>query len=83
MNSNARPAPRFDDLDREEFQKMFESAAFKRFEGRVNDMLRRTQEDAERLDSELDVRRAQGGAKALRAVLNMPAIMLDEMQRRK
>jgi hypothetical protein len=71
---------RLDAFDLEAFEAMLESKPFHLYRERVSAELARVQSDCESLLAETELRRAQGAARALRAVLNMPETILKSIR---
>lgn len=78
MSSNA---PRLDHMDAEDMTRMLESRCFRAIWVRIEADLRRRVETCTSSDNELEIRRAQGAAAALRMVLDVPGQLLDEIKR--
>jgi len=77
------PAPitnRLDALDVEAFEKMLDSKPFHVYRERISAELARAQSDCESLLEERQLRQAQGAARALRAVLGMPDMILKSIR---
>lgn len=74
---------RTEGIGSEEFKRMAESEPFALFMTRVSQELMRAREACAIADSELDLRRAQGAYKALRAVGDLPARILAEIENRR
>lgn len=74
---------RLDALDAEAFERMIDSEPFGLLKERITTELARAQADCESLAEERDLRRAQGAARALRAVLGLPDVILNSMKKRK
>lgn len=73
---------RHDSLDTERFEAMLASPPFALYQARISAELERARTDCE-TQCELVLARAQGQAKAFRTALELPAMMLAEMRRKK
>lgn len=73
---------RLDALDVEAFEKMLASDSFLILKMRIAGEVVRAQNDCESLVDERELRRAQGAVRALRAVLALPAMILQNMNKR-
>lgn len=80
MDTTLTRVHRLDALDAEAFGDMLASASFHLFLDRVRQQLARELAVTERSAEALAIRRAQGGAAALRTVLALPEQILAEMQ---
>ena len=80
MKTTLNPNPRTDQIDREQFLKMVDSAPFRLLTARVVGELERARSACERAADPTELHRAQGAAMALRAVLNVPSMILQEMK---
>jgi hypothetical protein len=81
VETKVTPSTRLDGIDAQRFQAMIESPSFAILRLRIETELERASGNCERSDSELGMRRAQGAAYALRAVLGLPAMILAEMKK--
>lgn len=71
-----------DAIDAERFGEMIRSPLFALFRARLEAELERTRGQCEHADDELELRRAQGGVKALRAALALPEAIRTEMAKK-
>lgn len=83
MDTQITDDHRTDALDYEAFEEMLHSAAFARLYQRIQLALNTTQNQCEREDDVVRLRRAQGCAAGLRMVLSLPQQILAEMRPRK
>ena len=81
MEAKLTPVNRLDGFDRESFRQMMESLAFQRVQERIAAELDRAEHTCLRADSDIELRRAQGAASALRTALTLPSKIYEEMKR--
>jgi hypothetical protein len=79
MQPATKPSARLDQIDREHFEEMLASASFDLLRSRISVELVRALADCESQADPMAVHRAQGAAKALRVVLELPGMLLKEM----
>jgi hypothetical protein len=80
MQAKLTPTTRLDDLDARRFKEMIDSAPFQLLWDRVAIERVRAGITCERGEGLVELRRAQGAAKALRTVLGLPEVLLSEMK---
>lgn len=83
MPLTIKTSKRFDALETERFREMLASEPFQKYTARLNEMLTTAARECENEDDDRRLRRAQGRALALRAVLGVPDRILAEMRARK
>lgn len=80
MKTNVTTSPRLDMIDRDRFQKMFASKEFMIYEARIRGELARASLACQRVGNPMpEVRAAQGAAMALRAVLELKQMIVNEI----
>ncbi len=80
MDTKAVQNKRTDGIDLQRFQAMIQSESWTRFRKRVEMELSRAVQACLGADSDLDVKRAQGEVRALKAVLGIPAQIENELK---
>lgn len=83
MDTKTLTDARLDGLDAERFRDMLASSSFGLLRSRIAAELERARETCMTATKRTDIHRAQGSAAAYRAVLAMPAAILNEMQPKK
>lgn len=83
MESKAIVTDRLDHLDAERFRDMIASPPFAILRNRIEQELARRIETCTTADVTKELRKAQGGAAALRTVLALPAQILKEIESQK
>lgn len=73
---------RLDDLDAQQFAAMLASKSWRIYHDRLQSMLARIAQACVTGKDLVELRRAQGGAEALRSVLAVPQTLLEEMKKR-
>ena len=81
MQPKTVPDERLDAIDAERFRDMMASPSFALVRSRIDAELGRAREACTQATKRIQIHRAQGSAAALRAVLGMPAQILDEMEK--
>jgi hypothetical protein len=79
MQPATKPSARLDQIDREQFEAMLASDSFELLRSRISAELIRALTDCESQADPMMLHRAQGAAKALRVVLELPGMLLKEM----
>lgn len=78
-----KPTKRFDALDRERFEEMIASPPFAIFRQRIQAALAVNERACQDQADIIELRRAQGAAKALHMVLRLPEQIVEEMKEKR
>ena len=82
MDANVRQVNRLDGAEAQRFRDMLSSSSFGLLRMRIEGEIERARTACERSDDQRETTRAQGAVHALRSVLDLPKIILREMEQR-